>query len=118
MNYTKNSSIIILHLLFTNNNIFFTGMDIKKKLVFKKTMGIIRSKGVKKTNITSLKLILGIFSKFLENKNVYVQMKGYNKFKRIILKLLLQIPKTKITSFCDTTNLPFNGCRNPKSRRI
>nr|YP_011017576.1 ribosomal protein S11 [Antithamnionella miharai]WQF69351.1 ribosomal protein S11 [Antithamnionella miharai]WQF69376.1 ribosomal protein S11 [Antithamnionella miharai] len=115
MNSIKKNSI--LHILFTSNNIFFTNTN-SGKVFFSKSIGVFRSKGVKKINLTSLKSLLNVISRFISKEKIFCKIKGYSKYKRLVLKLLLSNPKIRIQGFYDLTNLPHNGCKRSKLRRI
>ena len=112
--------LIILTILFTTNNILYSLTSLEGKVFFWTSLGSKKIEGSKKltpnfaTNTTNvlIKMILNFNFKY-----TYLKLKGFNKSKKLVLKILTQSP-LKILLISDKTLLPHNGCRKAKIRRI
>ena len=113
-NYKK---FVVLTILFTNNNILFSILYLDTYKIKNLTVGLKKIKGVKKISSSSLKSTVNILTSFLKNKKIHIKLKGLNKYKKLLLKLLLKSNKF-IYSFCDLTAVPHNGCKKPKIKRL
>nr|WCH57954.1 ribosomal protein S11 [Hypnea marchantiae] len=112
--------IIILHILFTTNNILYTITDLKGNTLFWASVGSNKIKNTKKITTTSIFLSIKRIKFFLNKSNVkylFLKLKGFNKQKKIVLKYLKQF-YSQIILVCEKTNLPHNGCKNRKIRRL
>nr|WQF69585.1 ribosomal protein S11 [Pleonosporium sp.] len=115
MNTTN--KILILSILFNYNNIFFTVSDLHGKIKLWNSTGFSRVKGSKKITTNSIKLNLKFLNLKFSEFQIYIKLKGINRYKKILLKLLKEI-NIQTVAIHDTTNQPFNGCKSKKNRRI
>nr|YP_009317474.1 ribosomal protein S11 [Gelidium arborescens]AOX48903.1 ribosomal protein S11 [Gelidium arborescens] len=116
---TKSKSLV-LKILFTSTNILFYLTDIRGAVIFWTSIGAHKQKGAKKVTSTSVELILNhLFKKIkgLGCNYLHVQLKGFNKNKKLILRFFKQA-KIEILSIYDQTSLPHNGCKSRKIKRI
>jgi len=114
--------IIFLFILFTQNNIFLALTTYEGKIIFWKSLGSLKTKGLKKINNSVLKSFLSFcFKKFLNNNflKFHVQIKGFNKFKKSFLRILfILLSNFTIISLKDSLLYPYNGCKLKKKRRL
>lgn len=111
-----NTQVLVVY--FSTNNILFNITDLHGNSLNFSTTGMFKTKGAKKTSLTSLKMLFTALTPLLLNKSIHVKSRGFCRLKRLTLKLIVKIPKIKIISFCDSTALPHNGVRQCKARRI
>lgn len=108
---------LILYILITNNNIFYTITDLKGNVIMWTSLGSTKIKGTKKMTLNSIKLNLMYL---LNNQNplaIHIIFKGNNKYKKFIIKYLKQL-SINILSICDQTTCAHNGCKLKKRRRL
>nr|YP_011017595.1 ribosomal protein S11 [Bostrychia moritziana]WQF69395.1 ribosomal protein S11 [Bostrychia moritziana] len=119
LSYKNNVFILIL---FTPNNIFTTIINYNKNILYKKSLGVNKIKGLKKLTQSSIKNISNEISNFLKDFNFkfHLKLKGLNKFKKIVLKtIFLNFKRTDfVLSISDETIIPYNGCKRKKKRRL
>nr|YP_009317520.1 ribosomal protein S11 [Gelidium isabelae]AOX48972.1 ribosomal protein S11 [Gelidium isabelae] len=116
---TKSKSLV-LKILFTSTNILFCLTNIRGTVVFWTSVGTQKQKGAKKVTSTSIKIILNYLLKKIIGLGcnyLHVQLKGFSKNKKSILRFFKQA-KVKILSIYDQTSLPHNGCKSRKTKRI
>lgn len=114
-NYIKS---VVIFILFTRNNTFFSISEINGQVLFSSSVGNRRIKGLKKFNMATIHELFIILSDFLNQlgyKLVHLKLKGFNKTKRFVIQLLRR-SDLQIVTLCDITSKPHNGCR-PKNRR-
>lgn len=105
---------------FTINNVFFTIVDFKGNVVFLKTIGSNKVKGLKKLTFYLIKLTLKEVLFFVIKKKIklHIKMKGLNKFKKTTIKILTKEIKENVLTIIDDTSIPHNGCKKRKKRRL
>nr|YP_009295179.1 ribosomal protein S11 [Dasya binghamiae]AOH77191.1 ribosomal protein S11 [Dasya binghamiae] len=117
----KSKNTYFIYILFTFNNIFYILLDLRGSILLWTSSGRNKIKGLKKITLNSIKMNLNeIFLYLLKNNkqvNLYVKLKGLNKFKKILINQLKQYP-FNILSICDETVVSHNGCKLKKSRKI
>jgi small subunit ribosomal protein S11 len=110
----------IVFVLFTSNNTLYSLTDFKGDVLFSTSLGIQRTKGLKKVipstiHLSTLKLAYHIYK---ENfTHLHLKVKGISKAKKLIIKTLSQL-NLKIITLQDITSFPHNGCRKKQKRRI
>ncbi len=114
--------IYFLSIYFSQNNIFLTLTNSKGATFFWKSLGMFKTKGLKKLVPLNLKnFIFLCFNKSIMsslNIKIHVRFKGFNKCKKLFTKLLLGALDDKIISICDNSLKPNNGCKLKKNRRL
>lgn len=112
--------LVILSILFTSNNVIYSITDISGDVLFWTSLGFKRIKGTKKMNTTLLISVLKKVKEFINSldcKYIFIKVKGFNKNKKFILKLL----KYNFPMMCllyEKTSHPHNGCKKMKKRRV
>lgn len=110
----------IITILFTSNNIICTLMNSTGSLLIWTSTGSKKLKGSKKLNL------VGVSSTILELVdytlkfgliNIYLQFKGFSKYKKLVIKFLTQ-SNLKVSSIKDFTSPPHNGCRQKSFKRL
>nr|YP_009490368.1 ribosomal protein S11 [Gracilaria edulis]AWH62522.1 ribosomal protein S11 [Gracilaria edulis] len=118
--YKNNIKSVILHILFKSNNILCTVTTIKGSTLFWISAGSKKYCGAKKITLTviisMLKTILEYFIK-LKIKNIHINLNGFNKHKRVVLKYF-KYSFINILSITNNTKFPHNGCKNLKKQYI
>lgn len=116
----KKQKSVILIILFKPTNFFCILTDLKGKVLFWTSSGILNTRGTKKlipsTIVYTFKYIINLFTKN-QYKYIHIKIKGFNKNKKSILKIFKNT-FLNILSICDLESLPHNGCKKPKKRRI
>nr|YP_009546251.1 ribosomal protein S11 [Gelidium gabrielsonii]AYO27599.1 ribosomal protein S11 [Gelidium gabrielsonii] len=114
------SKSLVLKILFTSTNILCCLVDIQGNVIFWTSVGTQKIKGTKKITSTAIETT---FKQLLKEVKIlgcnylHIQLKGFNKNKKFILKFFNQA-KLEILSISDQTSLPHNGCKARKARRI
>nr|WAX04121.1 Ribosomal protein S11 [Polysiphonia sp.] len=108
---------------FSQNNIFVTLTNFKGDVLFWKSIGSLKLKGLKKiTNSNSLikNFTLSIFKKIFHFSNfrLHIRIKGFNKIKKTFLKIFLNMVQEFIISLNDDSNVAHNGVSLKKRRRL
>lgn len=112
------------------NNIHFTVSDRPGNTLFKLSAGTAGFKGTNKTSHkTAISMVdtlreqmLTIFSPKTDTHHhaalpFKLNFRGFNAARSVIIGQIRRCG-FKITEIIDTTGVPFNGCRPPKSRRL
>nr|QUJ09433.1 ribosomal protein S11 [Neorhodomela munita] len=110
-----------LFILFTQNNIFVTLTNSKGDVFFFKSIGFLKTRGLKKLTPSAIKnFIVFYLSKTISKTNIkiHIKLKGFNKCKKLIIKNLVALFSTEILSISDNTNKANNGCKLKKKRRL
>nr|QVQ56642.1 ribosomal protein S11 [Erythrocystis saccata] len=113
--------IYFIFILFNQNNIFLTVTDSKGFIFFWKSIGMLKTKGLKKLSSSSIKNFIFLCLNNLKQKpfvKIHIKIKGFNKCKKFFLKILLTFLTNKILSICDNSLKPNNGCKLKKNRRL
>nr|YP_011017647.1 ribosomal protein S11 [Campylaephora kondoi]WQF69470.1 ribosomal protein S11 [Campylaephora kondoi] len=113
-----NFNTLILSIYFSNNNVLFSFTNLKGELLYFVTAGSKKTKGTQKISLTTLKIVIFTITKKIHFNRLHIKVKGFSKFKRLTLKLLLKNFEFKVLSFCDLTMLPHNGVKVCKKRRV
>lgn len=113
----KKSGIIFI--LFTSNNVICSFTDLKGSVITWNSAGSQKSGGLKKTipsipSICVIKLAKHILK--LGFSGIHLKLKGFNKTKKSVIKILQQFD-LDVLSYQDLTALPHNGCRKPRKKR-
>nr|WCH57906.1 ribosomal protein S11 [Hypnea nidulans] len=115
-----NKKIVILHILFTTNNILYSITDLRGNVLFWTSVGSYKQKKTKKITTTSIFLSIKDVKVFLNKYSVrflFLKLIGFNKHKKIVLKYLKQL-YSQIVLIHEKLHLPHNGCKNRKLRRL
>ncbi len=102
------------------NNTFICVLTIDKQVLFSSGTGMLNFKKAKRsTNFAAQNLAYYFALKAYKLGLRFMQVffKGFSKNREPILKSIL-LAKMKIIFVKDFTNIPFNGCRQKKKRRI
>ena len=113
--------IYFLFILFNQNNIFLTLTDATGNIFFLKSIGMVKTKGLKKLTPLNIKNFIFLCLNKLHIKSdtkIYVNLKGFNKCKKIFLKVLLNYLNNRILFICDNSLKPNNGCKLQKNKRL
>nr|WQF69679.1 ribosomal protein S11 [Ceramothamnion sp.]WQF69688.1 ribosomal protein S11 [Ceramothamnion sp.] len=108
----------ILFIYFSYNNIFFNITDLKGNTIWYFSTGFKKTKGTRKISLISIKSGITLLTNVLTSKKIHIKIWGFTKFKKVVLKLVLKSLNTMVLSFCDLTNLPHNGTKKTKFRRV
>lgn len=108
---------LILVIYFNYNNIFFTITNLKGNILTWNSLGFNKLKGTKKINVNSIKNNLKTIMLEFNNNFFHIRVKGFSKYKKLILKNLKE-SNLKVLSIYDETSIPHNGCKLIKNRRI
>ena len=113
---TYNKDFSLLFVLFTHNNIFCTLTDYSGKTLTWSTAGSIKVRGSKKVTIASINSIVSRLH--INNLNkIHIKLKGINRNKGIFMKTLKSLG-FHIVSIQDKLNIPYNGCKNLRKRKV
>nr|YP_009445892.1 ribosomal protein S11 [Betaphycus gelatinus]ATX68833.1 ribosomal protein S11 [Betaphycus gelatinus] len=110
--------LVIISIFLTSNNIFYSVNNTKGEVLFWTSSGSLKLKGSKKTTSMSIPFNLKNIKKFLEALNysyVFIKIKGFNKNKRYLVKMLKQFFENVILIH-EKNSLPHNGCKKPSTR--
>ena len=114
--------IYFLSIYFGQNNIFLTLTTSKGLILFWKSLGMLKTKGLKKLAPLNLKnFIFLCLNKLLANTlnaKIHIKLKGFNKCKKTFVKIIINYLGDKIISICDNSLKPTNGCKTKKTRRL
>nr|YP_010620200.1 Ribosomal protein S11 [Dipterosiphonia australica]WAX04236.1 Ribosomal protein S11 [Dipterosiphonia australica] len=113
--------VFFLTILFNQNNIFLTLTNVKGEILFWQSLGNLKIKGLKKLTQSLIKpFIYSNFNKIsiFSNFRLHVRLKGFNKCKKKLLKILLPLLNILVLSVSDQSNIPTNGCKTKKKRRL
>nr|WCH57762.1 ribosomal protein S11 [Hypnea pseudomusciformis] len=116
----KNRKILVLHVLFTTNNVIYTITNLQGDTLFWVSVGSNKVKNTKKVTTTSIFLSIKDIELFLNKYSItylFLKLKGFNKHKKTILKHLKQF-YSQIIFIYEKTDLAHNGCKNRKIRRL
>nr|YP_009317497.1 ribosomal protein S11 [Gelidium galapagense]AOX48949.1 ribosomal protein S11 [Gelidium galapagense] len=114
------SKSLVLKVLFTSTNILYCLVSIQGNVIFWTSVGAQKIKGTKKITSIAIETTLKQLFKeinMLGCKYLHIQLKGFNKNKKFILKFFKQT-KLEILSISDQTSLPHNGCKIRKTKRL
>nr|WCH57642.1 ribosomal protein S11 [Hypnea wynnei] len=116
----KSKKVIILNVIFTLNNILYMITDLKGDVLFWSSVGSHKIKNTKKITTTSIFLSIKDLKFFLNRHNfnyIFLNIKGFSKYKKVVLKYLKQF-YSEIILIYENTNISHNGCKNSKIRRL
>lgn len=114
----SSKTFYFLFILFTHNNIICTLTNEFGKTLLWSSTGEKKQKGLKKTNLTSINFIINKLCKYSKNSNIiYVRIKGTNKNKNLFLKKLKSF-NFNLLMIQENLNIPYNGCKRTKIRRV
>lgn len=119
--YKKTMRIYFLFVLFTQNNIFLSLTNNLGEVLNWKSIGTLKTKGLKKLTNSILKNFVFLsLEKIINLKNakVHIKIKGFNKCKKNVLKLSLNLLDKKILSISDNLLKSMNGCKIKRKRRL
>ena len=115
-----NKNSLIMHILFTYNNILCTLTNLEGQPLSWVNAGSKKVKGVKKiTNTTIFNVIKSLYnqSKIYKLDKVYVRIKGNGKQKNILVKYL-KVIGFDVLLIQENLCIPFSGCKRPKVRKL
>jgi len=126
----KKNNLYILYITITKNNLKINLLDMKGKLILRKSEGSLKNirKGSINSKDTSL-IMMSYVSSILKNLNIPqlgIYVRGSTRWKKLSLRRLIGKlnNKIRIRFFRDITGIPHNGCspkikaRNRKRRRL
>lgn len=113
----KIHKVYFLFILFLVNNIFITITNSKGDVLLWKSIGYLKVKGLKKLTPSVIKVFINYLWAFKSFK-FHIKLKGFNKFKKQIIKSLVLIFFKNILSLNDESLVPNNGCKLKKQRRL
>ena len=82
---------------------------------------MVKTKGLKKLTPLNMKnfIFLCLNKLYIKsNIKIYVNLKGFNKCKKLFLKILLNYLNNKILLISDNSLKPNNGCKMRKNKRL
>lgn len=115
-----NQQILILHVLFTKNSILCIIINTNAKILAWSNVGNSKIKGSKKVTAVSINSFLKrlyFHNKIISNSLIYIKFKGFNKYKNYFFKTL-KFLGYNIIFIEENLNLPYNGCKKKKTRKI
>ena len=121
--FNINHNIInyVINIISFPSNTFVNVTDVRGKVIVSVSEGLVDiSKSSKKSQSSSvLKLFKSLLvkSNFLKNKPVTINFKNVKRYQEVLFLKILQ-SKMFIKSVQSFTNLPHNGCRPKKLKRI
>lgn len=94
-------------------------MNVEKKTLFQTSLGHSKLKGLKKINLNSIQITLNSIYAYLSKHNfhVHLNLKGLNKYKKLVLKNLKQY-NIHFLSINDKTLIVHNGCKKKATRKL
>jgi len=111
----------VVHILASFNNTVVTVSDIQGNAVAWATAASCGYKGSRKsTPYAAGEAVSKVAQIVIENfgmKNVHVRVKGPGPGRESAIRAL-HTSGLKVLSITDATGIPFNGCRDPKKRRV
>nr|YP_010555056.1 ribosomal protein S11 [Kappaphycus malesianus]UYR20477.1 ribosomal protein S11 [Kappaphycus malesianus] len=110
--------LVIISVFLTLNNIFYNVSNIKGEVLFWTSSGSLNLKGSKKITSTSISSNLKSVKKFMDNLDhvyVFIKIRGFNKNKKYLIKLLKQYFENTVLVH-EKTSFPHNGCKKTKIR--
>lgn len=110
---------LILYILLTPNNIFYTITDLKGNVKIWASLGRFKTKTTKKITLNAIKNNLNTLVTKINIKNTkfHIIFKGTNKYKKFIIKYIKQLV-LYIISISDCNIIAHNGCKLKKKRRL
>ena len=114
-----NKFFSILYINFTYNNIICTLTTYKGNTLIWSTTGSKKTKGLKKITTASINSLINcLYKNYLKNsKSICIKIKGYNKNKNLFIKKL-KVLGFKILFIQENLNIPYNGCKKKRKRKI
>lgn len=119
-----NNRISLLYIIITKNNLKISIVDIKGRIIFKKTEGMLI--GIRKGSInsadTSLLMMNTVANDILslDVTSIGIYLRGATRWKKLSLRRLinkLKNSKVSIKFIRDITGVPHNGCSFSSKRR-
>lgn len=113
--------IYFLLIIFTQNNIFLNIVNYKGYTINWKSIGALKTKGLKKLNNSLIKNFIS--NNFLQINKIsllkfHVYLKGSNKCKKLFLRTFLNMYSEKVLSISENSMKSNNGCKSKKKRRL
>ncbi len=116
----KNVLTGVVHVNASFNNTIITITDMQGNTISWSSAGAQGFKGSRKSTPYAAQVAAEVAAKAAHEhgmRNVDVEVKGPGSGRESALRALQSIG-FNITSICDTTPIPHNGCRPPKRRRV
>jgi small subunit ribosomal protein S11 len=116
----KNVVTGVVHVNASFNNTIITITDMQGNTISWSSAGAQGFKGSRKSTPYAAQVAAEVAAKAAHEhgmRNVDVEVKGPGSGRESALRALQSIG-FNITSICDTTPIPHNGCRPPKRRRV
>nr|YP_010732370.1 ribosomal protein S11 [Hypnea brasiliensis]WCH58026.1 ribosomal protein S11 [Hypnea brasiliensis]WDY85166.1 ribosomal protein S11 [Hypnea brasiliensis] len=116
----KNKKLIILNIIFTWNNILYTITNLRGDVLFWSSVGSHKVSCTKKITTTSIFLSIQDLKTFLHMNcisHVFLKIKGFSKHKKTVLMHFKQF-YSAIILIHENINLPHNGCKKSKIKRL
>lgn len=115
-------NIAILTIFLSKNNIIFTFSNIKNNVFCWYSIRSVNSKlkGAKKKEESSIQYLVKFCFEFIlknEIKKIFLKLKGNNNNRLFLLEELCEIDYP-IINIEENLNLPYNGCRPQKRKKI
>lgn len=119
-NISTNNEPAILHINCMKNNIFFTVSKPKGVNLFKMSSGSVGFTNAQKKSSKCALSMLDVLKTHLDARKIErlrVTINGISSTRYAIVGQLKKMG-LRIVDIIDTTGIPFNGCRQKKSRRL
>lgn len=116
----KIKDICIIHINSTQNNTILTASNLDKQVLSSKSMGLVAKKRGKRSVPNGALLTGEALGSFLIEKGystVQIRIKGFGSGRENAIQGLLSTG-LQVAEIIDITQMPHNGCRPPKRRRI
>ena len=113
-------SEIIIYINVNYNNIIITITNSTGHVIDWFSSGSLGLKGFRKTSALAAKLLaLHLFerTKNFANKNFRIKVKGFNAIRKALLKYI-SMQNFNVLELKELSNVPFNGCKPRKRRKL
>ena len=110
----------IVHINSTQNNTILTASGLDNQVISTKSMGLFTKKRGKRSVPNGALLTGEALGTFLLDKGIYsiqIRIKGFGSGRENAIQGLVS-SGLKVVSILDITQVPHNGCRSRKRRRI
>lgn len=110
----------IIHINSTQNNTILTASNLNNEVISTKTMGLLTKKRGKRSVPSGALLTGESLGNFLIDKNyslAQIRIKGFGSGRENAIQGLISTG-LKVVEILDITQIPHNGCRPQKRRRI
>lgn len=116
----KINDMCIIHINSTQNNTILTASNLDKQVISSKSMGLVAKKRGKRSVPNGALLTGESLGNLLIEKGFVssqIRIKGFGSGRESAIQGLLS-SGLQVNEIIDVTQMPHNGCRPPKRRRI